>query len=73
MKKITNKYLVEAIDETLKMSDINPFSKAMAQEIAYTIKSIIENQWEGKFIKGDFFLKQKDGSYISMNSLRTLK
>jgi hypothetical protein len=72
-KKVSAKILTEAIYETLEYSDINPFTKSMALEIADTVKHVIENRWEGKFVNGDFFLKIANGKYRSINSLRDLE
>lgn len=55
--------------------DINPMSRKMAKEIAKDILSYLKRQepYEGIIRNGDFFLRRKDGTYYSMNSLQNIK
>lgn len=66
------KQIQDLIYNGLTRYDINPLSKTMAKMLTDDICKYISNEWEGKFVNGDFFLKQKNGEYVSMNSLREL-
>lgn len=65
------KDITEIIYEDISNSDMNPHTKEFCRLVAEDIMNHMKLKWEGRFVKGDFFLKTSTG-YKSMNSLRKL-
>ena len=66
------KDLQDIIYEDITNFDMNPYTKEFCRLVAEDIMNHMKVKWEGKFVKGDFFLKMSNGKYKSMNSLREI-